>query len=1052
LAILFVILATLELAAPAFAQCGWSDAFAANPINGPVAALTFVEQGQEKVLYAAGSFTQAGSVAAQRIARWDGQAWSSLGLGLGGGMRGVRALAVFDDGSGPVLFAAGDFKTAGGVPAQRIARWDGVQWLTLGAGLDMGEAEALAVFDDGTGPALFVGGSFMKAGGAPARRLAKWQNNQWTEVGGGLNGTVFALHVDTSGTADSLLVGGKFTLAGGQSAAGIARWNGMAWSSLGTGTPGTVRAIVSSMGTTGEFFVGGSFSQFGGVSINNLARWNGTDWSPLDAFGMNDTVNALIYFDDFSGAKLYAAGLFTSAGGTPIHGLARWDGAAWSGLGAGLSNTTGIPVGAALATDTGSLIPTLVIGGSFSHAGGLPSANLAAWELRDSDGDGVCDDVDLCSNVADPMQGDGDADGWGDACDNCPLTANPGQYDWDFDGAGNLCDQCPGIDDFADCDANGIADCLDLAACEPSRDPGCDDCDQNGVPDRCDIAGGAVPDQNGDGIPDPCVGWDDEAGNQLWSTPLNWADNVVPGISTAKTFFVELNEALAPADVILDISVTINSLRILAGAVLSLPEQPAPGELQVVGLPGNLLLQGSDDGTQVSALLVSDGRDIILPGGSMAIQESSMYRAAVETLGGDATLMSQDLIVTGGTEPGIMALTQTMVVQVNNRVLATGAPCAPPCQPPCLLIADESCLDIGGDLTLVGPVEFTLTSTKPLSVAGSIINESDAPQSFTLPGTLLMSDAGLSRGGASTRFIEAAATDFGPSLTAMTNNFAVGTLELASAVHITVVDTHDNDGSGANGPAEALYVGTLRLGAGATLTLDGVNLYYNNLDNQGGTIDGTGFTVPITLAANQPLPAPPPHNRRKNRYISFAPNNAQNVVAFRVDKVNAPTGVCWVGAPNFLGNAPCLNHPVFRTWPEAVVHAGDCEIGPAGDFEVRSLTPQMTANPFALHVETIRTPVRNAKWWGDTVGRNNGVEWTAPDRLTNVYDVLAVLAFVAGHDVQPTFQTVNLLGNSTDVPCLNEHINTVDVFLAARALAGDPYPFTTDFSNCPSCP
>jgi hypothetical protein len=45
----------------------------------------------------------------------------------------VRALVAGDNGS---LFAAGDFFSAGGSPAWRIAQWDGTSWLPCGSGLD----------------------------------------------------------------------------------------------------------------------------------------------------------------------------------------------------------------------------------------------------------------------------------------------------------------------------------------------------------------------------------------------------------------------------------------------------------------------------------------------------------------------------------------------------------------------------------------------------------------------------------------------------------------------------------------------------------------------------------------------------------------------------------------------------------------------------------------------------------------------------------------------------------------------------------------------------
>jgi len=49
--------------------------------------------------------------------------WTSIG-GQPNGMNGsVEALTVFDDGGGPALYAGGQFTTAGGVAANNIAKW-----------------------------------------------------------------------------------------------------------------------------------------------------------------------------------------------------------------------------------------------------------------------------------------------------------------------------------------------------------------------------------------------------------------------------------------------------------------------------------------------------------------------------------------------------------------------------------------------------------------------------------------------------------------------------------------------------------------------------------------------------------------------------------------------------------------------------------------------------------------------------------------------------------------------------------------------------------------
>ena len=58
----------------------------------------------------------------------------------------------------------------------------------------------------------------------------------------------------------------------------------------------------------------------------------------------------------------------------------------------------------------------------------------------DTDGDGVCDDVDNCVRTPNPGQEDQDKDGVGDLCDNCPKVANPDQKDTDGDGIGDACE------------------------------------------------------------------------------------------------------------------------------------------------------------------------------------------------------------------------------------------------------------------------------------------------------------------------------------------------------------------------------------------------------------------------------------------------------------------------------------------------------------------------------------------------------------------------------------------------------------------------------------
>jgi hypothetical protein len=176
----------------------------------------------------------------------------------------VRALTVFDDGGGPALFAGGDFTTAGGVAANRIAKWNGSRWRRLGSGLN-GRVFALTVYDDGGGHALYAGGSFTSAGGLSTMQIARWDGSTWSPLGSGITADdgafVRALALYDDGSGPALYAGGSFTSAGGVAANGIARWDGSSWTPLGSGMRG-VRALATfeHPGRGGPSLVAGSAS------------------------------------------------------------------------------------------------------------------------------------------------------------------------------------------------------------------------------------------------------------------------------------------------------------------------------------------------------------------------------------------------------------------------------------------------------------------------------------------------------------------------------------------------------------------------------------------------------------------------------------------------------------------------------------------------------------------------------------------------------------------------------------------------------------------------
>jgi len=323
-------------------------------------------------LYAGGKFTTtAGGIAANYIAHFDGTTWSALGSGMSGDTAVdypyVSALAV----SGSSVYAGGYFTNAGGVAANHIARWDGSNWSALGSGMGGADNQFQSVFALAVlGSDLYAGGHFTTAGGSSATNIAKWNGSSWSALGSGINTPVHALAVSGS----DLYAGGQFWIAGGNPANYVAKWNGTNWSGLGLGIGGgdAYGPIVNALAVSGsDVYAGGHFTTAGGIPANHIAKWNGTNWSALGSGLANDYTYPWVYALAVSGRDVYAGGVFTTAGGSPANFVAKWDGTTWSALGTGMGDDTGYVYALAL---SGSY---LYAGGAFITAGGKVSAYLA---------------------------------------------------------------------------------------------------------------------------------------------------------------------------------------------------------------------------------------------------------------------------------------------------------------------------------------------------------------------------------------------------------------------------------------------------------------------------------------------------------------------------------------------------------------------------------------------------------------------------------------------------------------------------------------------------
>lgn len=365
-----------------------------------VAAMTVFDDGTGAALYAAGRFDFAGSVPAANIARWNGQNWTVPGGGILGSFPNqpnspefvqVLAMTSFNNGGGPALYVGGafDFIESGGVTinATNIVCWKGGKWSAVGNGVGEGQIKALAVFDDGSGPALFAGGSVNTP-----MNLARWNGTTWSTVGSGefLSG-VDALVPWEDAQGRALLVAGQyFSDALDPQPLNLARWDGKTWSALGGGADTTTDAAgvqafgIASTAAGRMLYVGGEVQATdldGALNSRGVARWDGARWQPAEQ-AFDGDIRALSEWNDGRGTALYIGGDFTTGGGKRVGGIARWDGQVVEQVGGGLAprseDNSLVSVQSLIPFDDGSG-SALYVAGKFATRGTQPAKNLARW-------------------------------------------------------------------------------------------------------------------------------------------------------------------------------------------------------------------------------------------------------------------------------------------------------------------------------------------------------------------------------------------------------------------------------------------------------------------------------------------------------------------------------------------------------------------------------------------------------------------------------------------------------------------------------------------------
>jgi trimeric autotransporter adhesin len=238
------------------------------------------------------------------------------------------------------LIVGGVFSGIDGQAFNGIARWNGVSWQGLGSGL--GTVNTLAVYND----ELIAGGTF---------GVARLSGSGWQNIAS--SGVVDALAVYNG----ELIAGGSFDSISGQDTNYIASWDGKLWHPLAGGVTGAFPTRVYALAVYNNMLIAAGRFDSPGV---NIASWNGSQWAPLGA-GLGSVADDL---DEVRDLTIYEGELF--ACGLEVASPGRWNGSSWQLVGGGT-------IGSDFAI--GVYNGDLIIGGSFTTAGGQSAHHIARW-------------------------------------------------------------------------------------------------------------------------------------------------------------------------------------------------------------------------------------------------------------------------------------------------------------------------------------------------------------------------------------------------------------------------------------------------------------------------------------------------------------------------------------------------------------------------------------------------------------------------------------------------------------------------------------------------
>lgn len=298
------------------------------------------------LLIAGGEFRTYGDTLNDNLAAFDGGNWRLLGAT--GPDAVVRSIGEWEGD----LIVGGAFNSIDGITARRCARWDGASWLPMDAGLEQVIYD-FAIYEGdlyaGTGPSDLLPDKDYPP------LLCRWDGDHWIPVVTTISnwwGTwaleahddaLFIATIDEclrfdgqSAVVDLDILALDLGLHDGLLYAGLdaypyqdayfrclARREPEGWHAVGV-FPNHVDQVRCLASLDGALYGGGRITEVDGVITHNVFRLDGETFSALgDGLSMENGLGRAFCAAAYDGS-VWFGGEFTTAGGVPSHGVARW--------------------------------------------------------------------------------------------------------------------------------------------------------------------------------------------------------------------------------------------------------------------------------------------------------------------------------------------------------------------------------------------------------------------------------------------------------------------------------------------------------------------------------------------------------------------------------------------------------------------------------------------------------------------------------------------------------------------------------------------------------